>query len=31
LAKCLPIVVYEFITHAEHLVPYGSQARRRKR
>jgi len=31
-AKCLPIVVYECKTHAEpHLVPYGSQARRRKR
>ena len=27
-AKCLPIVVYEFKSH---LVPYGSQARRRKR
>jgi predicted nucleic acid-binding protein len=31
-ATCLPIVIYEFKTHAEpHLVPYGSQARRRKR
>ena len=31
-AKCLPIVLYEFKTQAEpSLVPYGSQARRRKR
>lgn len=31
-AKCLPIVIYEFKTHSEpHLVPHGSQARRRKR
>jgi predicted nucleic acid-binding protein len=31
-SKCLPIVMYEFKTQAEpHLVPYGSQARRRKR
>jgi len=31
-AKCLPIVIYEFKSHAEpHRVPYGSHARRRKR
>ena len=31
-AKCLPIVIHEFKTRTEpHLVPYGSQARRRKR
>ncbi len=31
-AECLPIVLYEFKTHAEpHLVPYGSRDRRRKR
>jgi predicted nucleic acid-binding protein len=30
-AKCLPIVIYEFKAHAEPRVPYGSQARRRKR
>ncbi len=30
-AKCLPIGLYEFDIFAEHLVPYGSQSRRRKR
>ena len=30
-AKCLPIGIYEFKTRTEpHLVPYGSQARRRR-